>query len=116
MIGMDRATGRRCTDADHLRQSITLRLTTPIGSRVGRRDFGSLIPMLIDQPANSATRLRIVAAAAMALRDESRLRARQLLLQRDPVLGDVLRIVGTRLDGPRPVPVDLTAPLRPARA
>ncbi|WP_294319707.1 GPW/gp25 family protein [uncultured Sphingomonas sp.] len=116
MIGMNRHTGAICEGADHLHQSIALRLTTPLGTRVGRRDYGSLIPALIDQPRNAATRLAIIAAAAMALRDETRLRARQLLLDRDAAGADVLRIVGTRLDGPRPAPIDVTATLRPARA
>ena len=35
---MNRATGRRTTAADHLRQSVADIITTPIGSRVMRRD------------------------------------------------------------------------------
>ena len=51
---MNRATGRRITAADHLRQSVADIITTPIGSRVMRRDYGSLVPALIDQPHNPA--------------------------------------------------------------
>jgi phage baseplate assembly protein W len=41
MQGMNRNTGRKLSGVDHLRQSIVDILTTPIGSRVMRRDYGS---------------------------------------------------------------------------
>lgn len=64
---MDRQTGRTITGLEHLRQSITDIITTPIGSRVMRRDYGSRVPELIDHPDNSATRTRLHAAIATAL-------------------------------------------------
>lgn len=64
---MNRATGRAMDTDDHIRQSIADILTTPIGSRVMRRDYGSLIPDLIDQPTNPANRLRLQAATVMAI-------------------------------------------------
>ena len=67
MIGMSRTTGLTLAGTEHLRQSISDVLTTPIGSRVMRRDYGSLIPELIDQPMNQATQLRLYAATAHAL-------------------------------------------------
>lgn len=67
MIGMNCTTGRRISGADHLRQSINDILTTPLGSRLMRRDYGSLLPDLIDQPQNAATRVRLYAATASAL-------------------------------------------------
>lgn len=67
MIGMNSATGKRIVGAAHLRQSISDILTTPIGSRIMRRDYGSLLPELIDQPQNAATRVRLYAAVASAL-------------------------------------------------
>ena len=67
-IGMNRETGLSYDDeGDHIRQSIRDILTTPIGSRVKRRTYGSLIPTLIDQPANGANRLRLMSATVMAI-------------------------------------------------
>ncbi len=40
MAGMDRHTGKMIGTSDHIRQSIEAILTTPVGSRVMRRDFG----------------------------------------------------------------------------
>lgn len=75
MTGMHRSSGRALNGMDHLRQSITDILTTPIGSRVMRRTYGSRLPNLIDQPDNGATRVRIYAATVDALmRWEPRLR------------------------------------------
>ncbi|MFN3399181.1 MAG: GPW/gp25 family protein, partial [Ferrovibrio sp.] len=66
---------------DHIRQSIADILSTPIGSRVGRRDYGSLLPDLLDQPMNPANILRIYAAAAVAItRHENRVRLRRISL------------------------------------
>ncbi len=66
--GMNRATGKGFADeAEHIRQSIRDILTTPVGSRVMRRRYGSLIPSLIDQPGNPANRLRLMAATVMAI-------------------------------------------------
>lgn len=75
MIGMNRIDGTRLEGIDHMRQSIADILTTPVGSRVMRRDYGSLLPALLDQPDNASTRLRLYAAVASALmRWEPRLR------------------------------------------
>ena len=75
MIGVSGSTGRELGGIDHLRQSIADILTTPLGSRVMRRDYGSLLPELIDQPFNDATRLRLFGATALALmRWEPRIR------------------------------------------
>lgn len=64
---MSRDTGRRLDEVDHIRQSIQDILTTPVGSRLMRRDYGSLLPELIDQPSNPANRLRLMAATVMAI-------------------------------------------------
>ena len=68
MMGMNASTGRSLTGLAHLRQSIADILTTPIGSRIRRRRYGSEVPELIDQPLNEATQLRIYAATAFVLR------------------------------------------------
>ncbi|CAI0906396.1 Uncharacterised protein [Serratia quinivorans] len=40
--GMNTNSGRAVEDIDHIRQSISKILLTPIGSRITRRPFGSL--------------------------------------------------------------------------
>ncbi|WP_322528555.1 GPW/gp25 family protein [Salinicola sp. LHM] len=67
MPGMNRATGQSIDGLEHIRQSIADILTTPIGSRVMRREYGSLIPSLIDQPTNDALMLQVYSAAVMAI-------------------------------------------------
>ncbi len=112
MIGMSNHTGRALAGNAHIAQSIADILTTPIGSRVMRRDYGSQLPDLIDWPTNDATRLQAYAATAMALlRWEPRIRLSrvQLFLGEQP--GHVvLDIEGTRADINEPL--SLRIPLR----
>lgn len=68
MKGMNARTGKAIQDDDWLAQAVADVLTTPIGTRVMRRDYGSLVPALIDQALNQATQLQIYAATAGALR------------------------------------------------
>ena len=42
-------------------------LVTPIGSRVMRREYGSLLSALIDKPQTKALRLQIMAACYFAI-------------------------------------------------
>ncbi len=67
MPGMHRNTGTTVDGIEHLRQSVQDILTTPLGSRLQRRSYGSLLPALVDQPDNRANRLRLFAATATAL-------------------------------------------------
>lgn len=67
MTGISRITGRMLTRSEHIRQSITDILTTPIGSRLMRRNYGSFLPQLVDHPATAANRLRLIAATAQAI-------------------------------------------------
>lgn len=79
---MDRTTGRHITGMEHLKQSIADILTTPLGSRLHRRTYGSLLPGLIDAPDNAVTRLRCYAAIASALMKwEPRLRVTRITLE-----------------------------------
>lgn len=66
-MSMNAGTGRALTGNDHIRQSISDILATPLGSRVMRRDYGSLLPDLIDQPMNNANLLRMYSAAVVAV-------------------------------------------------
>ena len=67
MDGTNAKTGKRLGGLDHLRQSITDILTTPIGSRVMRRDYGSRLFQLIDAPMNRRTLVALYAATAGAI-------------------------------------------------
>lgn len=64
---MNRETGATISELDHIGQNITDILTTRIGTRVMRREYGSLLPELVDHPFNDATRLRVYAGTVMAL-------------------------------------------------
>ncbi|EKR3354174.1 GPW/gp25 family protein [Salmonella enterica] len=66
-IGMSRNDGQVIGDTDHLRQSVRDILLTPQGSRLARREYGSLLSALIDQPQNPALRLQIMSAVYVAL-------------------------------------------------
>ncbi|EDB7468701.1 baseplate assembly protein [Salmonella enterica] len=66
-IGMSRNDGQVLADTDHLRQSVRDILLTPQGSRIARREYGSLLSALIDQPQNPALRLQIMSAVYVAL-------------------------------------------------
>lgn len=112
MIGMDASTGQRLEGDAHLAQSIGDILTTPIGSRVLRRDYGSALFELIDQPMNALGRLRVFAAVADALRRwEPRLRITRVALTGADSNGDGavlaggafgLLLEGVRTDDPAP--------------
>ena len=67
MPGINAHTGGALAGTDHLMQSIRDILTTPIGSRVMRRDYGSMLFDLIDRPINNALTVDIYAATAQAL-------------------------------------------------
>ena len=64
---MNADTGRWLFDHQHLRQSIKKILTTLVGTRLERREFGSLIPELIDAPVNNQLVVLIYASVATAL-------------------------------------------------
>ncbi|WP_227680047.1 GPW/gp25 family protein [Psychrobacter sp. HII-4] len=65
--GMSRQTGLHIDQTSHILQSVRDILTTPIGSRVMRRDYGSLLPFLIDSPINSYFIMQLRASVIHAL-------------------------------------------------
>ena len=67
MTGMQTQTGRRLAGLAHLKQSITDILSTPVGSRVMRRDYGSRLFERMDAPLTKATLIDLYAATAEAL-------------------------------------------------
>ncbi|MFT8662627.1 GPW/gp25 family protein [Zymomonas mobilis] len=83
-VSFNRLTGAVITGMAHIIQSVDDILTTPIGTRICRRDYGSLIPYLIDQPFNATTAIRVYAATAQALSNwEPRLSIQSVNMIRD---------------------------------
>jgi hypothetical protein len=67
MNGMDAGSGKSLADIEHLHQSVRDILTTPLGSRVMRRDYGSRLFELVDRPIDPALLVELYAATAEAL-------------------------------------------------
>lgn len=67
MLGMDRRTGLPLSGLDHLRQSIEDILTTPIGSRRMRPEYGSRLRRYVDLPVNDGWKSAVQAEVARAL-------------------------------------------------
>lgn len=100
MTGMARDTGLGLSFEQHLAQSIADILSTPIGSRVMRRSYGSELPRLIDAPLNGETQVDVFAAVADALaRWEPRLRLVRVSV--DAASAGLLRLsmVGETING-----------------
>lgn len=115
MTGMNRETGRACADdAEHIRQSVRDILTTPVGSRLMRRDYGSLIPELIDQPGTPANRMRMMSATVMALIVwEPRIAVQKVGLDLDMQGNVAIDMDAVRTSGPRAgTPFNIAIPLR----
>jgi len=75
MIGMERRTGQPLSGVAHLRQSIEDILTTPLGSRRMRPEYGSQLRRYVDLPVNEGWKSAVQAEVARALgRWEPRLR------------------------------------------
>lgn len=74
---MSTTTGKLLPRLEHLRQSIIDILSTPVGTRVHRRDYGSRLPRLVDNPINKSLIADLIAATAEALdRWEPRIRVK----------------------------------------
>ena len=107
---MNRTTGAAISGLEHLRQSVGDILSTPIGSRVMRREYGSLVPELIDHPDNNASQVRLFSAVASALlRWEPRFRLTRVGVQRDAVRPGyaLIELHGSYHEGRRPAPLSL---------
>jgi hypothetical protein len=115
---MNAETGAPIEGAEHLAQSIGDILSTPIGSRVMLRDYGSLIPELLDQPRNAATKLQLLAAGAVAIaRWEPRYRLARIQIAEGEGGGAVAELEGEFLERPGANAfLRLTLPLRAAAA
>ena len=96
MRGMNRDTGKLIQDRDHLVQSIEMILSTPLGSRVMRPEFGSIVPGLVAAPMTPETDLKIYAGVIDALTKwEPRLLTTQVEIVSRSADGElILRITG----------------------
>lgn len=107
MDGTDANTGKSLGGIAHLRQSIRDILTTPIGSRVMRREYGSRLFELVDAPMNRDTITDIYAATAEAImRWEPRFEVTQVQIA-DAEPGRVeLDLIGNYLPDGQPITID----------
>ena len=64
---MNRQTGKNISLSAHIMQSLGDILTTPVGSRVMRRDYGNRGIELIDAPVNGATIMQLVSRSISAI-------------------------------------------------
>ncbi|RUR27699.1 GPW/gp25 family protein [Vreelandella nanhaiensis] len=102
MTGINAQTGKKLDGIEHIRQSIADIITTPIGSRVMRRDYGSLVPELLDMPMTDALLMQIYAATVIAVSKwEPRVRitgTRRIVSTTAPGAA-VMELIGETTDG-----------------
>ena len=107
MQGMSTTDGAALADLAHLRQSIEDILTTRIGARVMRRDYGSRLPELVDTPAHPDRFVEWYAATAEALvRWEPRFRLSRVQVERAQDGHLVLRLDGVYLPDGREITLE----------
>ena len=95
--GMNRNTGLGISDTEHVSQSMRDILLTPVGSRVMRREYGSLLSALIDMPQNPALRLQIMVACYSAIQKwEPRIRLTAISFETGDAGEMYVDITGTR--------------------
>ena len=99
MQGINNLTGKPLSGVEHLQQSVTDILTTPIGSRVMRRDYGFDFSVLA-APQNRATMMRVFIATVNALmRWEPRILITRVTAERDMNGKMVVDIIGKKTTG-----------------
>ncbi|EAQ4222558.1 GPW/gp25 family protein [Salmonella enterica] len=97
--GMNRNTGLDISDTEHVSQSMRDILLTPVGSRVMRREYGSLLSALIDMPQNPALRLQIMVACYSAIQKwEPRIRLTAISFETGDAGEMYVDITGMRTD------------------
>ncbi|HCN2426359.1 TPA: GPW/gp25 family protein [Escherichia coli] len=108
-LGMNSQTGLSISEVEHIRQSVRDILVTPVGSRVMRREYGSLLSALIDQPQTPALRLQIMAACYSAIqRWEPRVSLSTITVERGEDDGAMyVDMTGTRSASGQPFSVTL---------
>ncbi|HIB8991126.1 TPA: GPW/gp25 family protein [Citrobacter braakii] len=109
-LSMNRNTGAPISDDAHISQSVGDILLTPVGSRVMRRAYGSLLSALIDMPQTPALRLQIMVACYSAIQKwEPRIRLTSVSFETGDAGAMYVDIQGERTDNG--APVSTTIPL-----
>ena len=104
---MNSSNGKRLSGDEHLRQSIVDILTTPKGSRYWRRDYGSDLFKLVDNPLNDVTIAKIYAATVDALLTwENRITPISISMDLSTPAKARLRLEATRTDNGQPITID----------
>lgn len=107
MRGTNALNGKPLSGYAHLQQSIRDILTTPLGSRCMRPEYGSRLFELIDAPMNATTLLEIYAATVDALRRwEPRLKVERVAAEAAEPGRLTLSLQGTYLIDGSPVTLD----------
>lgn len=108
-LGMNSQTGLSISEVEHIRQSVRDILVTPVGSRVMRREYGSLLSALIDQPQTPALRLQIMSACYSAIqRWEPRVSLSTITVERGEDDGAMyVDMTGTRSASGQPFSITL---------
>lgn len=107
--GMSSASGAAVEGESHLKQSIADILLTPVGSRLMRREYGSAIFSLLDQPDNEVTRLRLISAAVIALwKWEPRITPTQITFESAAQGARTMTISAQRSDSLSAITTDIT--------
>ena len=109
MRGTDSETGKAIDGLGHLRQSIRDILTTPLGSRVMRRDYGSRLFSLVDSPLGPGSIATLTAATADALKKwEPRFAFETLALVSSAPGHVVLAIKGRHIPDGQPLTTEIS--------
>jgi phage baseplate assembly protein W len=66
-LGLSRSRADTLSGWDHVQQSMADILGTMVGAAVLRRDYGSILPRLVDEPMTEPNIMRVIMATAIAL-------------------------------------------------
>lgn len=89
--GINARNGKAMSGAAHLKQSITDILTTRVGTRVMRREYGSRLPELVDNPFGPELVTELIAATAEALeRWEPRVKVDRVYIAQAEATGKIV--------------------------
>lgn len=106
--GVDAVTGQPLNGIAHLQQSVRDILSTRVGTRVMRRDYGSRLPELVDAPMNELTKVELFAETAIALdRWEPRIKVDRVYIESVSDAGRVvLSLEGRNLVDGEPITIE----------
>ena len=92
---ISRENGKPLTEIEHIKQSLADLISTPIGSRIMRRDYGTQLANLIDQPTSESLYLKCYSTIYIAvLRWEPRIEISKIFISSQEQGKQVLDIEG----------------------